>query len=57
MFIITAYYKNLARLCNKLTIEYYQKALKICIKLLGKNHPHTKIVQQNLNSVKQAGRN
>ncbi len=33
-------------------IEYYQKALKIARKRLGANHPHTKLFQRNLNSVK-----
>lgn len=33
-------------------IEYYQKALKIGLKRLGKNRPYTKIFQRNLDSVK-----
>lgn len=33
-------------------IEYFQKALKIGLKRLGRNHPYTKVYQRNLNSVK-----
>ena len=38
-------------------LEYYQKALEIGIMRFGKNHPYTKKLQRNLNSVKQKGRN
>ena len=33
-------------------IAYYEKALALFTKIIGKNHPHTKIVRNNLNRVR-----
>jgi tetratricopeptide (TPR) repeat protein len=35
----------------KKAISYYKKALKICEKMLGPNHPHTKAVKRNPESI------
>jgi tetratricopeptide (TPR) repeat protein len=37
----------------KKAISFYEKALKICEKTLGPNHPHTKTVKENLESIRE----
>ena len=32
-------------------LEYYNKALNICEKVLGEKHPHTKIVYKSLSII------
>jgi len=40
-----------------IAIEYIQKALKIALKKFGRNHSNTKIIQENLDSVKNKTNN
>ena len=50
----TAYsYNNIGSVYDNIgdynkALEYYYKALKICEKILGKDHPNTKVVSENI---------
>ena len=51
-------YNGLGRVYNALgdydmALEYYSKALKIFENILGKEHPNTEIVKENINAIKQ----